>query len=181
MEPRLPALLWVGAEGHLFRISIRSDMADDRVCITRSTLPHDEEQNDFWAAIKEGDLAEVERLFIPERASRPGFFGCLVIHYAVVHEQLDVVKLLCEKGVDITAKQDIKAGFPTTPLMLANDMGNEEIIAFLKEQLALSQPTYRDGSGRARQRGRSQARDRTLKDRCSRLAHQRRDEGRGGG
>ena len=123
-------------------------MADDRVCFSGDAIDaiaaayraqHDEEQHAFWAAIKEGDLAEVERLFTPERASRPGIFEWQGIHEAVASEQLDVVKFLCEKGVDITVNEWPS---PPAPLMLANETGNEEIIAYLKEQLELSRPTY---------------------------------------
>ena len=97
----------------------------------------------------------------------------------VANEQLDVVKLLSEKGVDITAKEDCGC-IPMTPLMMANDMGNEEIIAYLKEQLALSQPTYvtaaaapdsADAVKPATELSKIDAQD----------SHQRRDEGRGGG
>ena len=98
-------------------------MAEDRVFLDVDAIgeiyraQNSELERGFWNAIQAGELEAVKVVFTPELAAARGLFGWQAIHTAVAYEQLDVVRYLCEKGVDINARDTSRP--PMTPLMLA--------------------------------------------------------------
>jgi cytohesin len=90
-------------------------------------------RNPFFKAVKEGNKGEVTRLLNADPGlleERGEYTGKRPLAEAAEHGQLDMVKLLIERGADASAK----GAFGRMALHEAAYCGNEETVAFLLEQ-----------------------------------------------
>ncbi len=99
-------------------------------CNARVDIENDEEETPFELAVYVENI-ELVRLLLKNRkinVNKAGFCGITPLHRAVESDDIVLVKLLLDYGANVKVKDD----FGETPLSMAKENENKEIIQLLQ-------------------------------------------------